>query len=140
MPGEIDHIGIAVRSLEEAIKFYGSALGLEVVRIEEVPDQRTRVAILPVGESRIELLEGTDKDSPVARFIAARGEGMHHLCLQVHNLEDELVRLREAGIRLVEGYPRMGAGGCLVAFIHPSSASGVLIELSQPAEEGEAGG
>ena len=137
---KVDHIGIAVRSLEEAIRFYGPALGLDVVRIEEVPEQRTRVAILPIGESRIELLEGMDKDSPVVRSIGARGEGLHHLCFQVNNLEGELARLREAGVRLVDGYPRKGAGGCLVAFIHPSSASGVLIELSQPAEDGETEG
>jgi methylmalonyl-CoA/ethylmalonyl-CoA epimerase len=133
---KIDHVGIAVRSLEDAIKIYGMAFGLDVVRIEEVPEQRTRVAMLPVGGSRLELLEATDRDSPVARSIAARGEGVHHLCFQVHNLEDALARLREAGLRLVDGYPRKGAGGCLVAFVHPSSASGVLIELSQPLDEG----
>jgi methylmalonyl-CoA/ethylmalonyl-CoA epimerase len=129
---KIDHVGIAVRNLDDAIRFYGPALGLEVVRIEEVPEQQTRVAMLPVGESRIELLEAMEGNSPVARSIDVRGEGVHHLCFQVNNLEEALVRLRAAGIRMVDGYPRRGAGGCLVAFIHPSSASGVLIELSQP--------
>jgi len=131
---KIDHIAIAVRSLESAIKIYGDALGLSGWHIEEVLEQQTRVAVLPIGESRIELLEPTAEDSPVGRFIAKRGEGLHHICFQVENLGEEMEKIRAAGLRLIDQDPRIGAGGCLIAFLHPSSASGVLIELSQPRE------
>lgn len=131
---KIDHIAIAVRSLESVIKVYEDALGLSGWRIEEVPEQQTRVAVLPIGDSRIELLEATAEGSPVARFIAKRGEGLHHICFQVENLGEEMERIRVAGLRLIDQSPRIGAGGCLIAFLHPSSAAGVLIELSQPRE------
>ncbi|PYV14424.1 MAG: methylmalonyl-CoA epimerase [Acidobacteria bacterium] len=133
---KIDHIGIAVRSLAEAVERYRK-LGTEVGDIEEVPDQRTRVALLRVGESRIELLEAMQEDSPVGKFLARRGEGLHHICLATDDVALELDRLRRAGVRLIDDAPRRGAGGCLVAFVHPSSAGGVLIELSQaPAQPG----
>lgn len=132
MNRKIDHVAIAVRSLESALKLYAGVLGVRDWSIGEVPEQKTRVALLQIGESRIELLEATAEDSPVARFIAKRGEGLHHICLQVENLADELERLKAAGLRLIDRYPRVGAEGCLIAFLHPSSANGVLIELSQP--------
>lgn len=132
MHRKIDHVAIAVRSLQAALKAYSDALGLSDWSIEDVPDQKTRVAFLPIGESRIELLEATAEDSPVAGFIARRGEGLHHICIQVQNLEAEMERLRAGGVRLVDQNPRVGAGGCRIAFIHPSSTAGVLIELSQP--------
>ena len=129
---KIDHVAIAVKSIEAALGVYAGALGLKEWSIEEIPEQETRVALMPVGESRIELLEATGENSPVAGFIARRGEGLHHICFQVDNLAGELERLKAAGVRLVDQYPRAGAGGCLIAFLHPSGTAGVLIELSQP--------
>ena len=127
----IDHIGIAVCSLDETIPVYTVGLGLKVDHIEEIADQGTRIAMLPVGESRLELLEATDKDSPIARFIAKRGEGMHHVCFRVEDIQKEMEMLKAAGVRMIDEVPRSGADGCLVAFVHPSSTGGVLIELSQ---------
>jgi methylmalonyl-CoA/ethylmalonyl-CoA epimerase len=134
---KIDHVAIAVRSLESALRIYGEKLGLRDWSIEDMPSQKTRLAMLAVGESRIELLEATQEDSPVAVFIARRGEGIHHICFAVKDLSLEIERLKAAGVRLIDGHPRLGAGGCRIAFIHPSSTSGVLIELSQPAPESD---
>jgi methylmalonyl-CoA/ethylmalonyl-CoA epimerase len=128
---KIDHIGIAVKSLDAALAVYRT-LGFEPGEVEEVADQKTRVAMLPVGESRLELLEPTEPDSPIGKFLARRGEGMHHVCLQVADVAAEVARLRSAGVRMIDEAPRPGAGGCLVAFVHPTSAGGVLVELSQP--------
>jgi methylmalonyl-CoA/ethylmalonyl-CoA epimerase len=128
---KIDHVGIAVRSIEEALRVY-AVLGFQVDHIEEVGEQKTRVAMLPIGESRLELLESTEPDSPIARFISKRGEGLHHITFRVDDIFEELSRLRAAGIRLIDEVPRTGADRCLVAFIHPSSTGGVLVELSQP--------
>jgi len=137
---KIEHIGIAVRNLESALRLYRDALGFRLDRIEEVADQGVRVAMLSAGESRLELLEATRHDSPVAGFIARRGEGVHHICFQVDDIAAELKKLEEAGIRLVDRTPRVGAGGRLVAFLHPSAAGGVLIELSQKPGEPPASG
>ena len=131
----IDHIGIAVRSIEESLRLYASCLGLALQTIEQVPDQKTRVAALPVGEGRLELLESMEEDSPIARFIARRGEGLHHICFRVDNIVAELDKLKAAGVRLIDQQPRRGASGCLIAFVHPESANGVLIELSQAAQD-----
>ncbi len=128
---KIDHIGIAVRSLESALKTYSTGLGLEADHIEEVPDQKTRVAMIRLGEARLELLEALEEDSPIGKFIARRGEGLHHICFQVENLSKTLRRLKRAGVRLIDEVPRRGANNCLIAFIHPTSASGVLVELSE---------
>jgi methylmalonyl-CoA/ethylmalonyl-CoA epimerase len=126
---KIEHIGIATRELDEALSFWRDALGLEVVETEEVAEQKVRVAMLPIGESRVELLEPTSDDSPVAKFIAKRGAGIHHIAVRVEDIRESLGRLKEQGIRLIDETPRIGAGGCLVAFVHPSAANGVLLEL-----------
>jgi len=131
----IAHIGIAVTSIEAARPIY-EALGLRIEAIEEVPQEGVRVALIPCGESRIELLEPTSEQSPVARFLAARGPGMHHLCLESDDLETDDAALRRLGVRLLRDHPTQGASGTRVQFVHPRSAAGVLIELSQPEPEG----
>ncbi len=127
---KIDHVGIAVKDLDEAIKVW-EGLGLKVEEIEEVPDQKVRTAIIHVGESRIELLEPTAEDSPIAKFIAKRGEGIHHIALGVDDIEGHLEKLRERGYRLIDEKPRVGAGGAKIAFVHPKAVTGVLLELCQ---------
>ncbi len=134
---KIDHLGIAVRSIGDALAFYRDALGLELEGTETVEDQGVNVALLPVGESRIELLEPVSADSPVGRFIAKRGEGLHHICYEVEDLASKLEQLRLRGVRVLEGYPRPGAEGKLVAFLHPASAGGVLVELVEKAKISE---
>lgn len=126
----IDHIGIAVVSIAEARLFY-EAMGLAVEAIEEVPQEGVRVAMIPCGESKIELLEATSPDSPIARFLARRGPGIHHLCFASDDLRQDDLKLRAAGIQLLRPEPTPGAGGCWVQFVHPKSAGGVLVELSQ---------
>jgi methylmalonyl-CoA/ethylmalonyl-CoA epimerase len=127
----IDHVGIAVSSLEEALAFYRAALGLVVEEPVEVPSQRVRAHFIPAGETAIELLEATAGDSPIAKYVATRGPGLHHITLRVDDIAAALARLKALGIRLIDDTPREGAHGALVAFIHPSSAHGVLIELKQ---------
>lgn len=126
---KIEHIGIATRTLDESLSFWREALGLEVIETEEVAEQKVRVAMLPIGESRVELLEPTSDDSPIAKFIAKRGTGIHHIAVRVTDIRAHLAQLKERGVRLIDETPRTGAGGCLVAFVHPSSANGVLLEL-----------
>src|SRR5205085_5717189 len=126
---KIEHIGIATHTLDDALQFWRDALGLEVVDIEEVAEKGVRVAMLPLGEPRIELLEPTGADSPVAKFLEKRGQGIHHIAVRVDDIRATLQRLKEQGARLIDESPRVGAGNCLVAFIHPSSANGVLVEL-----------
>src|SRR6266404_8790048 len=126
---KIDHIGIATRGIKDAMSFYLDALGLEVIETEEVAEQKVRVAMLPIGESRIELLEATSEDSPISRFLEKRGPGIHHIAVRVDDIRVALASLRASGARLIDEEPRNGAGGCLVAFVHPSSTGGVLLEL-----------
>lgn len=128
---KIDHLGIAVRSINDSMSFYRDVLGLELATLETVEDQGARVAMLPVGEARIELLEPVSDDTVIGRFLGRRGEGLHHICYEVENLTALLERLRARGLRVLDGYPRKGAGGKMVAFIHPTSAGGVLVELSE---------
>lgn len=137
MIGKIDHVGMAVRSIEEARGFW-EALGLEVTGIEEVEAEGVRVAMIPCGESRIELLEPTREDSPVARFLERRGEGIHHVCLGSDDVEADDGALRRSGRELLRERPTVGAGGARVQFVHPRSAHGVLVELAEAArpEEG----
>lgn len=131
MKAILDHIGIAVGDLGQALAFYRDALGLEIEPPEEVPSQRVRAHIVPVGEAAIELLEPTSADSPVARFIEKRGPGVHHITLRVDDIAEALARLKARGVRLIDDAPRPGAGGALIAFIHPASTQGVLVELKQ---------
>ena len=128
---KIDHLGIAVRSVGDSLAFYREALGLELAGTETVEDQGAHVAMLHVGESRIELLEPVSEDTVIGRFIARRGEGLHHVCYEVDDLVARLDNLKSHGVRVLEGYPRPGAGGNLVAFLHPAAANGVLVELVQ---------
>lgn len=126
----LDHIGIAVADLAEGLRNYVDRLGFSHHETEEVPTEKVRVAILGAGSSRVELLEPTSPDSPIARFLEKRGQGgVHHLAFGVDDAQAEVTRLREKGVRFIEPAPRPGAGGCLVAFIHPQSAGGVLLEL-----------
>lgn len=133
MIGKIDHLGIAVRSIAEGRALY-EALGLAVTAIEEVPEEGVRVALIPCGESLIELLEPTTPDSPVARFLAQRGPGIHHVCLASDDLAGDDARLRAGGFTVLRAEPTRGAGGCWVQFVHPRSTGGVLLELSQPGD------
>lgn len=126
----VDHLGIAVRSIAEARGFY-EALGLEVGAVEEVPQEKVRVAMIRCGGTRLELLEPTDPESPIARFLEQRGPGIHHLCLGSDDLDGDDRRLRASGARLLRPAPSAGAGGARVQFVHPKSAGGVLVELSQ---------
>ncbi len=129
---KIDHLGIATREIAETLEFWRDALGLHLHDIEEVPDQKVRVAMLDLGESRVELLEPTSADSPIAKFLEKRGPGIHHIAVGVDDINAALNRLRNHGARLIDESPRPGAGGSLVAFVHPSTANGVLLELVQP--------
>lgn len=132
-PLRIDHLGIAVPRLEEAVAAY-EALGFHVEARHEVATEKVRAAFLPVGESRLELLEPTDASSAIARFLEKRS-GLHHVCLLVDDVEQALAELKARGVPLVDETPRIGAGGCRVAFVHPRGAAGVLLELKEPARE-----
>jgi len=131
MKATLDHVGIAVRDIEEALAFYRDRLGLEIEAPEDVTSQRVRARFVPVGDSSLELLEATGPESPIAKYVEKRGPGLHHLTLQVDNIHDALAQLKARGAKLIDEQPRAGAEGALVAFIHPSSAHGVLIELKQ---------
>jgi methylmalonyl-CoA/ethylmalonyl-CoA epimerase len=126
---KVDHIGIVVRSLDEVIPFYRDHLGLPLSRIEAVPAQAVRIAFLPVGESEVELLEPTDPDGSVAGYLEKRGESMHHICFEVEDIEGALAELKAQGVRLIDEQPKVGSHGQKMAFIHPKSTHGVLIEL-----------
>ncbi len=130
----LDHVGIAVDDLEQALAFYRDALGLEVGPAEEVSSQRVRVHMVPTGTSgsaSLELLEATADDSPIARFVGRRGPGLHHITFKVESVSEALAELKERGVRLIDDIPRPGAEGSRVAFIHPSSTHGVLVELKE---------
>jgi methylmalonyl-CoA epimerase len=131
---KIDHIGIAVKSIAAALKVYEQAVGLKLAGYDEVDDQGVRVAMLDIGESRIELLEPTRPESPVEKFINKRGEGIHHIAVRVDNIEEALDRLKTAGIRLIDEKPKRGAHNTRIAFIHPTSTYGVLMELVEHGE------
>jgi methylmalonyl-CoA/ethylmalonyl-CoA epimerase len=127
----LDHVGIAVDDLAKALVFYRDLLGLEVEGPEEVPSQKVRAHFIPAGGASLELLEATAPDSPIARYVAKRGPGVHHITLRVDDIVEALARLKAGGARLIDEAPREGAGGSLVAFVHPASAHGVLVELKQ---------
>lgn len=130
----VDHIGIAVHSIDEALSFWQNTLGIECTGVEEVAEQKVKTAFLPLGDTEIELLEATSDDSPVAKFIEKRGEGIHHLALRVDDLEAALAELKEKGMRLIDETPRYGAGGARIAFVHPKATGGILLELSERKE------
>lgn len=130
---KLSHIGIAVRDLDQAIEFYRK-MGLEVESTEVVPSQKVKVAFIPIGDTRIELLAATEPDSPIAKYIEKRGEGVQHLAFSVDDLESELKKKEDAGIRLIDRKPRPGAHGAQIAFLHPKSTLGVLLELCKDTE------
>lgn len=130
-PTVVDHIGIAVKNIDEALKFWEGTLGIKCHGIEEVADQKVKTAFLPIRDTEVELLEGTSPDSPVSKFIEAKGEGIHHLAIRVENLEAALAELKEKGVRLIDEKPRLGAGGARIAFLHPKATGGILLELSE---------
>jgi len=126
---KIDHIGIVVQDIEAALKVYRDALGLELTKTELVPEQQVKIAFLPTGESEIELVQPTTDDSGVARYLARRGEGVHHICLEVDDIEAALAQVAAMGMELIDKTPRTGSDGQKLAFVHPKSAHGVLIEF-----------
>lgn len=128
---KVDHIGIAVQSLEKALPFYTEVLKLPLIAIEEVESEKLRVAFLSAGETKIELLEPASPESTVAKFIEKRGEGIHHVALGVESIEERMKEMKRNGIRMISDEPKIGAGGAHVAFMHPKSASGVLYELCE---------
>jgi len=136
-PHKIDHVGVAVKSLDDALPFYVENLHLTLEGIEEVESEKVKVAFLRIGESRIELLEPTSEDSPVAKFIEKRGEGIHHLALGVKQIDERIKELKEKGIRMLNEQAKTGAGGARIAFIHPKASSGVLYELCEKEKKGE---
>lgn len=127
---KIDHIGIAVKDLEKALAFY-ETLGLKAEGTEVVEEQKVKVAFLPTGDSELELLESTSPDGPIARYIEKKGEGIQHIALRVENLEAAIEELMEKGVRMIDEKPRYGAGGAKIAFVHPKSTGGILLELSE---------
>ena len=130
-PSHIEHIGIAVKNLEESIKYYEEVLGLECYNIEEVKDQKVKTAFFKVGDTKIELLESTDTEGPIGKFIEKKGEGIHHIAFAVDKIEDKLKHAEEKGVRLIDTTPRKGAEGLNIAFLHPKSTFGVLTELCE---------
>jgi len=131
----IEHIGIAVRSLDEAIPFYENVFGLRCYNIEEVADQRVKTAFFMIGQTKIELLESTDPEGPIGKFIEKKGEGIHHIALAVTNLRGKLAEAESKGVKLIDSTPRKGAEGLDIAFIHPKSTFGVLTELCEKVQE-----
>ena len=127
----IDHIGIAVKSIDQAKRFYSEILGLKIEGIENVADQKVNVAFLPITDSELELVESTHPDGPVAKYIQAKGEGIQHIAFRVENIEEALAELKEKGVRLIDEKPRKGAGGAKIAFIHPKETNGVLVEICE---------
>jgi len=127
----IDHIGIAVKGIEQAGKFYTDILGLKIEDVENVADQKVNVAFIPITDSEVELLESTEPDGPVAKHISARGEGVQHIAFRVEDIDKALEELKEGGVRLIDQTPRKGAGGARIAFIHPKETNGVLVEICE---------
>ncbi|MDR1915643.1 MAG: methylmalonyl-CoA epimerase [Synergistaceae bacterium] len=127
----IDHIGIAVKNIDDSLKFWETSLGVKCTGRETVEDQKVTTAFLPIKDSEIELLEATSDESPIAKYIEKKGEGIHHIAIRVDNIEAALEELKANGIKLIDEKPRKGAGGAMIAFIHPKATGGILLELSQ---------
>jgi len=130
-PTHIEHIGIAVKNLEDSIKFYENILGLKCYAVEEVKDQKVKTAFFMIGQTKIELLESTDPEGPIGKFVEKKGEGIHHLAFAVENIENCLTETEDKGIQLIDKAPRKGAEGLSIAFLHPKSTNGVLMELCE---------
>jgi methylmalonyl-CoA/ethylmalonyl-CoA epimerase len=128
---KVDHIGIAVKDIDEALKFYCDALGLKCTRVEEVEGQKVKIAFVPAGEVNLELVQATDSESAIAKFIEKKGEGIQHIALKVKNIQETMQSLKENGVELIDAIPRKGAHGSKIAFLHPKSTQGVLIELCE---------
>jgi len=128
---KLDHIGIAVEHIDEALPFWEGSLGLVLHGTEEVVEQKVRTAFLPLGDTEIELLESTDPEGPIGKFIAAKGQGVQHLAFRVSDIEAALAELKASGVRLIDEKPRYGAGGARIAFLHPKATGGVLVELCE---------
>jgi methylmalonyl-CoA/ethylmalonyl-CoA epimerase len=131
MVKKVDHIGVAVQSLEKALPFYTEVLKLPLLAIEEVESEKVKVAFLQVGDTKIELLEPTSNESPIAKFIEKRGEGIHHIALGVESIQERMNEIKSKGLRMIQDEPKIGAGGSKVAFVHPKSTFGVLYELCE---------
>jgi methylmalonyl-CoA/ethylmalonyl-CoA epimerase len=131
MVKKVDHIGIAVKSLEESLKFYQDVLGLDLQGTEIVEEQKVKVAFLPLGDTEIELLESTDPEGPIAKYIDKKGEGIQHIAYRVDNIEEAIAEMKAKGLKMIDETPRYGAGGAKIAFCHPKSTNGVLVELCQ---------
>ena len=127
----VDHVGVAVTNLDEAVNFYETAIGLKAVGFETVEEQKVKVAFLPCGDSELELLESTEPDGPIARFIEKNGPGIQHIAIRVDDIDKALEELKEKGVRLIDQTPRYGAGNARIAFVHPKATGGVLLELTQ---------
>jgi methylmalonyl-CoA epimerase len=127
----LDHIGIAVKNMEETLAFYRDTLGIASVGTEVIEDQKVKVAFLPVGDTELELLESTSPEGPVAKFIEKRGEGIQHIALRVDNIEKALQELKDKGVQLIDQQPRYGAGNAKIAFLHPKATGGILLEISE---------
>lgn len=127
----IDHIGVAVKDIGQAGKFYTDVLGIKLMEEEVVADQKVRVAFLPITDSEIELLQSTEPDGPVAKFIEKKGEGIQHIAFRVENIEEALAEMKAKGIKMIDERPRIGAGGAKIAFVHPKETNGVLVEICQ---------
>lgn len=133
-PSHIEHIGIAVSNLENSISLFENIFGLKCYKIEEVADQKVRTAFFMVGQTKIELLESTDPEGPIGKFIEKKGEGIHHIAFAVENIEERLIEAEKSGVRLIDSKPRKGAEGLDIAFLHPKSTSGILIEICEHKE------
>ena len=131
LPTHIEHIGIAVKSLKESIRFYENVLGLKCYKVEEVKDQKVKTAIFKIGDSKIELLETTEPEGPIGRFVKDRGEGVHHIALAVNNIQEALTEVKSKGVILVDENARKGAEDFDIAFLHPKSTHGILIEFCE---------
>ncbi len=131
MVKKVDHIGVAVKNLEESLKFYQDVMGMDLAGTEIVEEQHVKVAFLPIGDTEIELLESTDPEGPIARYIDKKGEGVQHIAYKVEDIEVAIAEMKAKGVRMIDEKPRYGAGGAKIAFCHPKSTNGVLIELCQ---------
>lgn len=131
MVQKVDHIGIAVKNLDETLKFYEDVLGLKCAGSEVVEEQKVKVAFLPIGDTEVELLESTEEDGPIAKYVEKKGEGIQHIAYRVANIEEAIEEMKSKGIRMIDEKPRYGAGGAKIAFLHPKSTHGVLIELCE---------